>query len=443
MAIILSDKFFDKYYQQHQNNLQNNDSTLPRNMRGKNLQIFMLASDFIIAMLQNMKKKLFILLFTLISTMAHAEFDTRAKSAFLIDYDSGVEIVAKAADTLMPPSSMIKLMTLALLFDELKAGNLTMDTRITVGESADYNKPEWYPASKICLVAGQTISVRDLILGLIVLSGGDASVVVAEHIAGSEGAFTQKMLDKARSIGMEQSTFGNASGLPNPNNLMTSRELAILAQHLISDYPDIYPMFATKRFEFKEHQTDWCREWGRTHTMNYNKLLFNMAGADGLKTGHTDQGGYGMVASALVGGRRLIGVINGFNGKGHEALASEMKKLLEYGYKNTSGKTFFRPGDVVAQIPVWYGRQDTVDATVDKTFAITVPAENGIRGVRVLARFDDPVRAPVNTGDVIGELLAEQNGNVIMRAPLIAKNRVSKTQFFGRVIKNIKVMFGF
>lgn len=393
-------------------------------------------------MLQSMKKKLLILLLTLISTTANAEFKTKAKSAFLIDYDSGTEIVAKDADTLMPPSSMIKLMTLALLFDEIKAGNLTMDTRITVGENADYNKPEWYPASKICLVAGQTITVRDLILGLIVLSGGDASVVVAEHIAGTENAFTEKMRNKARSIGMTQSTFGNASGLPNPNNLMTSRELAILAEHLISDYPDIYPMFATKRFEFAEHKTDWCREWGRTHTVNYNKLLFNMAGADGLKTGHTNEGGYGMVASAKVGGRRLIGVINGFNGKGHEALAGEMKKLLEYGFKNTVGKTFFVPGDVVAEIPVWYGRQKTVTATVDKTFAITINKDDGLGGIRVLARFDDPISAPVNAGDVVGELIAEQNGQVITRAPLIAKDKVKKTQFFGRVIKNIKVMFG-
>ena len=390
-----------------------------------------------------MKKKLFILFATLITTTAaNAEFKTKAKSAFLIDYDSGVEIVAKNADILMPPSSMIKLMTLAVLFDEIKAGNLTMDSRITVGENADYNRPEWYPASKICLVAGQTITVRDLILGLIVLSGGDASVAVAEKIAGSESAFTANMQAKARSIGMEQSTFGNASGLPNPNNLMTSRELAILAEHLISDYPDIYPMFATKRFEFKEHQTDWCREWGRTHTLNYNKLLFNMRGADGLKTGHTADGGYGMVASAKVGSRRLIGVINGFNGKGHDALASEMKKLLEYGLKNTTGKVFFAPNDIVTEIPVWYGREKTVAATVAKPFAVTVDKEDGFNNLRILARFDEPVNAPVNQGDKIGEIIAEQNGKVIARADLIAKKRVRKIQFFGRVVKNIQVMFG-
>ena len=390
-----------------------------------------------------MKKKLFALFLMLITGVVNAaEFKTKAKSAFLIDYDSGVEIVAKNADTLMPPSSMIKLMTLAVLFDELKAGNITMDTRFPVSENADYNRPEWYPASKVCLVAGQTISVRDLVLGLIVLSGGDASVVVAEQLAGSEMAFTTKMTEKARSIGMEQSTFGNASGLPDPNNLMTSRELAILAEHLISDYPDIYPMFATKRFEFKEHKTDWCREWGRTHTLNYNKLLFNMRGADGMKTGHTTDGGYGMVASAKVGGRRLIGVINGFRGKGHDALAGEMKKLLEFGFANTVSKVFYQPGDIVTEIPVWYGRKKMVAATVAKPFAITVDKEVGIKNVRVLARFNEPVAAPIQAGDEIGQLIAEQNGRVVASAPLVAKDKVNKTQFLGRAFKNIKVIFG-
>lgn len=416
---------------------------MPRNKSGVFFINFMLASGFITAMLKIMKKKIVTLFLLSVCGMANAaEFKTKAKSAFLIDYDSGVEIVAKEADTLMPPSSMIKLMTLAVLFDELKAGNITMDTRFPVGENADYNRPEWYPASKICLVAGQTISVRDLILGLIVLSGGDASVVVAEKLAGTEMQFTAMMEKKARSIGMEQSTFGNASGLPNPNNLMTSRELAILAQHLISDYPEIYPLFATKRFEFNEHKTDWCREWGRTHTLNYNKLLFNMRGADGLKTGHTNDGGYGMVASAKVGGRRLIGVINGFRGKGHDALAGEMKKLLEHGFATTMNKTFFRPGDTIAEIPVWYGRQDTVIATVAKPFTITVGKKDGLNGVRVLARYDEPQNAPIQAGEEIGQLVAEQNGQVLARAPLVAKNKVSKIQFLGRIIKNIKVIFG-
>lgn len=389
-----------------------------------------------------MKKKIFILLLALITTSARADFSTRAKSAFLVDYDSGAEIVAKNADELMPPSSMIKLMTLAVLFDEIKAGNLTLDDRLTVSENADYNNPLWYPASKICLVAGQTISVRDAILGLIVLSGGDASVVVAEKLAGSETAFTELMQKKARDIGMPLSTFGNASGLPNPNNLMTSRELATLATHIIADYPDLYPMFATKRFQFKEYKSDWCQDWGRTHTMNYNKLLFIMPGADGLKTGHTSEGGYGMVASAKIGGRRLVGVINGFNGQNHDALAKEMKKLLEYGYAETMNKVFFNPGDVIVNVPVWYGRQDTVPATVQKPFVITVPKENGMTGVRVVARYNEPQPAPIAQGAEVGEIIAQKDGQVIARAPLVAVNQVKKVQFFGRIIKNIRVILG-
>ena len=370
------------------------------------------------------------------------EFTTKAKSAFLLDYDSGVEIVAKNADKLMPPSSMIKLMTLAVLFDEIKAGRLTLDSKLPVSENADYKNPLWYPASKICLVAGQEITVRDAILGLIVLSGGDASVVVAEKLAGSENAFTAKMTAKARSIGMEQSTFGNASGLPDVNNLMTSRELAILATHLIGDYPDLYPMFATKRFEFSDYRDDWCRDWGRTHTVNYNKLLFTMAGADGLKTGHTADGGYGMVASARVGGRRLVGVINGFNGRGHDALAAEMKKLLNFGYTTTTNKIYYRPEDTVVEVPVWYGLKSTVNATVEKPFAITLPKSVPVSSVRVLARFNAPVSAPVMVGDKLGEIIAERDGKIIARAPLVAAERVRKVQFISRIIKNIAVIFG-
>ena len=389
-----------------------------------------------------MMKKFLIFPLLFIFGTANAAFETNAKSAYLIDYDSGTEIVSKNADTLMPPSSMLKLMTLAVLFDEIKSGNLKMDDMLTVSENADYKNPLWYPASKICLAKGQKISVRDAILGIIVLSAGDASVVVAEKISGSESKFTEKMQTKAHKIGMHQSSFGNASGLPHENNLMTSRELATLAKHIISEYPDIYPMFATKRFEFEDSKTDWCRDWSRTHTMNYNKLLFSMPGADGLKTGHTDNGGYGMVASAKIGGRRLIGVINGFRGKGHDALAEEMKKLLNHGFKTTQTKTFYRPGDVVANIPVWYGRYPTVEATVKESVAITLPKDYSLKNIRVLARYDEPVSAPIKQDQQIGEVVIEKNGDIVKRIPLVAKNKVRKILFFGRIMKHISVLLG-
>ena len=389
-----------------------------------------------------MRKVVFAFLLSLITSGAFADFTTNAKSAFLIDYDSGAEIFSKNADVLMPPSSMIKLMTLVVLFDEIKAGRIKMDDRFPVSENANYKNPLWYPASKICLVTGQTVTVRDLILGLIVLSGGDASVVVAEKLAGDENAFTGLMQRKAHNLGMEKSTFGNASGLPHPANLMTSRELAILAQHIISDYPDIYPMFATKRFEFNEYQSDWCRDWGKTHTINYNKLLFIMPGADGLKTGHTDDGGYGIVASSIVSGRRLIGVMNGFRGKGHEALANEMKKMLNYGYSNTMNKVFYRPGDDVTKMPTWYGRDDFVVATVAKPFAITTNKKDGMKGVRIVAVYDSPIPAPIYAGDKIGKLIAQRDGQVIATADLVARDTVKRVQFFRRIWRNIMFLAG-
>jgi D-alanyl-D-alanine carboxypeptidase (penicillin-binding protein 5/6) len=149
-----------------------------------------------------------------------------------------------------------------------------------------------------------------------------------------------------------------------------------------------------------------------------------------------------MVASAKVGGRRLIGVINGFNGKGQDALAAEMKKLLEYGYQNTVGKVFFDAGEKITEIPVWYGVKPTVVATVAKPFAVTVDKKDGLKNIRILARYDEPIAAPVRVGDVVGELIAEQNGHVIARAPMIAQNKVRKTILFGRVFKNIKVLLG-
>ena len=389
-----------------------------------------------------MKRFIFSFILSFITCGAFADFSTTAKSAFLVDYDSGAEIYAKNADVLMPPSSMIKLMTLAVLFDEIKAGRVKMTDRFPVSENADYKNPLWYPASKICLTTGQTISVRDLILGLIVLSGGDASVVVAEKLGGNENAFTGLMQRKAHDIGMEKSTFGNASGLPHPANLMTSKELAILAQHIIADYPDIYPLFATRRFEFNEYTTDWCRDWGKTHTLNYNKLLFTMSGADGLKTGHTDDGGYGIVASSIVGGSRLIGVMNGFHGRGHEALAAEMKKMLNHGYSTTMNKVFYRPGDSVAKMPTWYGRDDFVVATVAKPFAITVPKNDGMSGVRVVALYDTPVAAPIHAGDKIGTLVATKNGVKIATGDLVARDTVKRVQLFSRVWRNIMVLLG-
>jgi D-alanyl-D-alanine carboxypeptidase (penicillin-binding protein 5/6) len=282
------------------------------------------------------------------------------------------------------------------------------------------------------------------------MSGGDAAVTLAEKLAGSESSFAGKMRARAREIGMPLSTFGNATGLPHPDNMMTSRELARLSEYLITEHKDLYPMFATRRFEFGAYQNEWCAMWGANHTVNYNKLLFIMPGADGLKTGHTENGGYGMTASAMRGGRRLIGVLNGFRTKGgHNALAAEMKRLLEYGFETTINRNFYTPGDEIVRVPVWYGRQPDVAATVATAFAATIPREsaagadgNAGGGLRVTARYKTPAAAPVRAGDRLGEIVAELDGRVIAKAPLVAKHRVGKARFIGRIWLNIKIILG-
>lgn len=392
-----------------------------------------------------MKKLIYILSFItclIIANPGYSAFSTAAESVYLVDYDSGSELITKNSDKLMPPSSMIKLMTLLVLFDAVKAGDIDLDDQMTVSENADYKNPIFNTASKICLEKDQKLKVSDAITGIIVLSGGDATVVVAEKLAGSEQAFTKKMEQKARSIGMNKSTFGNASGLPSPDNLMTTKELGILGMHIISDYPEFYPEFASQRFEFNHYNNDWCREWGRTHTLNYNKLLFIMPGADGMKTGHTENGGYGMVASAKVGGRRLVAVINGYRGKNHNALAAEMKRLLMFGFTETTNKTFYKPGDKIAEIPVWYGRKKTVVATVAKPFAVTIPKGQSTDEIRIIARYNEPLPAPIKKGDKVGEIIAYKNNQIIARTPLVAEKKVGKNQLFGRVFKNIGIILG-
>lgn len=376
------------------------------------------------------------------ATSANASFKTNARSAFLIDATSGAVIMDKAGDELMPPSSMLKMMTLAVVFDEIKAGRLKMDESLNVPATADYNRPAMKPASKICLVTGQRLSMRDALLGTIVMSGGDATITLATRISGDEEKFAAAMNRRAREIGMPRSTFGNSSGLPHPDNMMTSRELATLAQYLMEEHPDLYPLFATQRFEFSDYRSAWCAEWGRTKTMNYNRLLFIMPGADGLKTGSTRDGGYGLTASATRGGRRLIGVINGLKVSNHDALAREMQKLLNYGFDTTRNHNFFAPGDEIARVPLWYGRKPNVGATVAKPFAITLPRDANVSAVRVVARYSEPLRAPVRIGDVIGEIIATKDGAEIARMPLVASEKVGRTRFIGRIWQNIKIIFG-
>jgi D-alanyl-D-alanine carboxypeptidase (penicillin-binding protein 5/6) len=363
-----------------------------------------------------------------------APFQSAARSFFLMDYQSGQVLAAKDEDELMAPSSMIKLMTAELAFGALRSGRLALGDKLVASRNADYRNPVLGGATKVCLSEGQAITAEDALAALIAVSAGDAAIILAENLAGSETAFAEKMTARAREIGMEYSSFANASGLPDPENLSTSRELAMLGSHILREYPEYAHLFKMRRFEFVNPLSDFCRSWVKSHTISYNKLLFMMGGAEGMKTGHTVRGGYGIVAAASRKGRRLIAVINGMNAKNHDALAAEAKRLLEYGFEATYNKEI--KSDV--QAPLWYGKKAYVKASAKERFVLTFKSDAAEGGLRVTALVPEKIAAPVAAGDVIGKIIATINGAEVKSADLIASESIGRVRFFGRMWRNIK-----
>jgi D-alanyl-D-alanine carboxypeptidase (penicillin-binding protein 5/6) len=329
---------------------------------------------------------------------------------------------------------MIKMMTAELTFDAINSGKIDMKTKLVVPKKADYKNRALNDASKICLSEGQTITVEDALTGLIVVSGGDAAITLAEKLGGSEQKFVEMMTKRAREIGMEYTSFGNSSGLPDPDNLSTSKELAILTEHIIRTYPEYMPFFKIRRYEFVNPLSDFCRTWVKGHAINYNKLLFVMGGAEGMKTGHTNGGGYGIVGVTNRKGRRLIAVINGLPAKNHDALAQEAKRLLEYGYDTTFNKEI----NVNVSVPVWYGNQGSVNTIPQKPFVMTFNKGTNLDALRIVAVVPEKVSAPVKQGQEIGKVVATLNGIEIKSEKLFAGQDVPRTKLFGRVFRNIK-----
>ncbi|MDR1071788.1 MAG: D-alanyl-D-alanine carboxypeptidase [Rickettsiales bacterium] len=365
---------------------------------------------------------------------SRAAFQGPAKSYYLVDFQSDRAIVSKSPDDLAPPSSMLKLMTAELAFGALRSGALKLNDKLPVSRAADYKNPALSGASKVCLEQGQTITVEDALTGLIVVSGGDAAIVLAEKLAGTERQFTEMMTRRAREIGMEYTSFGNASGLPDADNLSTSRELAILAAHIFRTYPEYMHLFKIRRFEFVNPLSDFCRSWAKSHAINYNKLLFVMGGAEGLKTGHTSKGGYGVVAAAKRKDRRLVGVINGLAAKNHDALAAEAKRLLEYGYDST----FNHEIKSEVAVPVWYGEKKSVHAKTKRPFFLTFDNGTDLGTLRVVALVPNKTSAPVEKGDEVGTVVAYLNGSEIKSEKLYAAESMPRIRFFGRMLRNIK-----
>lgn len=333
-------------------------------------------------------------------------FETLAKSAILIDHRTGQVLFAKDPDVPLPPASMSKLMTAFLAFEALREGRLKLDDMLLVSETA------WkMGGSQMFLEVGKRATVSDLLRGIIVQSGNDACVVIAEALAGSEEAFAQRMNEKARDLGLTNSQFANSTGLDAPNHLMSVRDLATLGRRIISDFPEYYPIYSEKDFTFNDIRQP-----------NRNPLLQSgVPGVDGMKTGYTDDAGYGLVTSAKRDQRRLILVVTGLESL--RARGAEAERLLEHGFREFEEYRLFEAGETVREVPVWLGQHDTVALVPQEAVALTLP-RNARDSMTARFTFDSPVPAPIVEGQTVGQIEVTATGIEPLVVPLVAASPV-------------------
>jgi len=356
-------------------------------------------------------------LLALAATPPAQAFETRAGSAWVYDLTTGTVLLEKNADIPLPPASMSKLMTLNMLFEALRDGRVTLDTRFSVSSRA-----KAMGGSTMFLDETDRPTVEELIKGIIVQSGNDACVVVAEALAGSEQAFAALMTERGRALGLTQSTFANSSGWPDPRHRMSMHDLGLLAVRLITEFPEYYPYFAMQRFEFD----------GRApaNVTNRNPLLGLGIGADGLKTGHTREAGYGLVGSAVQGDRRVVFVISGLDSEA--ARRQESESIVNWAFRQFVRKTVARAGAEIVQAPVYLGAADSVPLTLAEDLTLLIPALEQ-DGLTAEAVFDGPLEAPVAAGQAVGELVVTVPDLGERRLPLVTASGVAKGGFLVRL----------
>lgn len=352
-----------------------------------------------------------------VSPAAAFPFDTTARSAWVYDVATGTVLMEKNADQALPPASMSKLMTVYMLFEAIHEGRVTLETTFPVSTKARQMK-----GSTMFLNERDRPTVEQLIEGIIVLSGNDACVVVAEGLAGTEAAFAREMTARAKALGLTQTNLVNASGWPAPGHHMSAHDLGRLAQHLVEDFPELYKYFAVTEFAFDNRAP--------ANTRNRNPLLSLGIGADGLKTGHTEEAGYGLVGSAVQDGRRVIFVLTGL--ASDKARAEESERIVNWAFRQFTMKTVIPKGERVAWAPVWLGNATRVALTTADGVNVLIPA-GAASGVTAEAVFDGPIEAPIAAGQRLGELVVTIPGSVESRLPLLAATEVTRAGFVGRM----------
>ena len=351
-------------------------------------------------------------------------FDGDAPTAILIEASSGSVLFEKNADELRAPSSMMKLMTAEVVFHALKQGDIKLTDEYRISENAWRKGGAPAGGSTMFAILNSKVSIDDLLHGAIIQSGNDACIALAEGMDGNERSFAADMMTaRARELGLTRSTFGNSNGLPDPANKMTVRELAKLARYIIQTYPDMYKLFGEREFT-----------WNKIRQQNRNPLLLSLEGADGLKTGYTKDGGYGMVGSAVQNGLRLIVVVNGLEDP--DDRASEAKKMLEWGYRNFEVRTLFAAEQPVGYAKVFGGESRSVKLASPEPIKVMVQ-KNGTDKLIARVIYNGPVRAPIEAGQPVGIVRVWRGTNIAMEAPVYAAEAVGKGSTMRRAIDGV------
>jgi len=356
-----------------------------------------------------------IFIFGLAYSSSSKAYDTSAKHAFLIDFDTNQVLFEKNADVLMPPASMSKIMTAYLAFEEIKSGRLKLEDKILISENA------WRKGgSKMFVKVNDEVAVSDILRGIIVQSGNDAAIALAEHLQGSEAAFADKMTKKARDLGLKKAKFKNATGWPDEEHKITARELGLLAKLTIMNFPNLYPIYAEKSFTFNNIKQG-----------NRNPLLYDGSGSDGLKTGRTRAAGYGLTASVSKAGRRLVMVLNGM--KSSSERKREARKLIEWGFREFDNYKIFEKGEIVTDIDVWLGKDKRVSAFIKEETILTVRRMDSEK-VKTTVHYEEPLAAPIKQGQIVGTLKIKVPNQTLREYPLFAKQSIEKLGFWGRIV---------
>ncbi len=355
-------------------------------------------------------------------TMIPSPPQLAAKSWFLMDADSGRVLVEHNADERLPPASLTKLMTAYLVERELDRGNINMDDMVRVSENA------WRTGgSKMFIEVDTEVSIRDLLYGIIISSGNDASVAVAEHLAGGEAPFADLMNQHATRLGLHNTSFANSTGLPHPEQYSSARDMALLSQYIINDYPEHYAIYAERYFTFNDIRQP-----------NRNRLLWRDPTVDGLKTGWTTEAGYGLVASAKRDDMRLISVVMGTNSE--ESRAQETQKLLSYGFRYFETLKLYDRGSVLNTPRLWGGERNELRVGVDRDVVMTVPRA---RNEELTARLDveADLAAPIQSGERVGTLEVRLGEEVVGEQPLVALESVEEGGLFKRLFDQVRRFF--